>query len=940
MEQHNRTDKFEIWVHNDVYKFLDYRQTFNNNFHRIIDLLKIHGRTYKTKNTKGVNGVWRRDGIGGNRGNQWYLWWTEEGPSIQVPVKDLSPLFIRDIRHHNEHSLLTQDKYIAQYTKVSHDNLLNSDSPPSLYLNQQQKDFIKSSAQIRTLHGNPGSGKTLTLYQSVSRLNKKVLYITWSSSLADAAKEYFRTVLSQDTDVKVLHFRELLEHITPLVKIPSFSLEAAVQYFKKQRREVSLGPWERNIATLLLELRAHKFGLIPNTIDLANNTTEKKSINTFEYNEIERRNFLEEKSIETLTRLLSWKGGLDGESLFPDLQGALNALCSLEMGKFPDTFRDFNAIVVDEIQDLTILEQKVIVQLARCIRDQPSGLQPIVWFAGDEGQTVNGSGFGWGKTNSLLLEFGRVAEFPLDSSPRFPNEIAEVLSKLKHYQSQQLGRSYRPGRQGKITGNSQTKADIMYVRISTHNEGKKLIENIIKLGGSRVAVIIPRERQSEEEDQIGNIQGVQTPVEVKGLEYQISCVVNMGRELHAVRQASERGSNESLGGMFSRYRFDRLRVAISRATNTLIVVDIEATDDEVQESLYLLDNRPESSADDVLRFLEEPDLDPEERLRSTLSGIAQYFGSNELVHQPLAWDGVRRSLNQLSELIRNYDVSDDSLRSLRSLRVETVDTAAKIALWLVTADTLHNDLNIHEIRETIRRELESDDHTVGRELEKDAFLAFCQWVENPAASPFKFLRCVEKFGVIPAWIADGINNKKQILRQSILEGATKKEQCLFYDGNISSWISISELNINTKNTLLKNSLQTLLNNNITDNLRGFLDKILTLDGCEDWILAGRVEYELECYAKAAEWFEKAEDWVRADDARLKANQLHPALLNALRIPGRKDQWLEELHRVREFVERMPVDGSQPTSSDLDDLQRVREFVEKMSFDGSQHTRPR
>ena len=933
MEQQIRTDGFEIWVHKDVYTFLNNHPTLNNKVYLTFDSLKIKAPTPQTKTTQGVNGLWSRDGIGGNGGNQWYLWWTFKGPSIQATGETLRPLFIRAIRDHDNHSKLYKDDDIAQYTKFTHDNLLNSDSPPSLYLHEQQQAFIRSSAQIRTLRGNPGSGKTLTLHQSVSRLNKKVLYITWSQALAEKAQEYFTAFKRQDTKVDVVYFRQFLKVITD-VGIPSFSLEAAVKHFKTQRTEMALGPWKDNDTLLLLELRAHKFARMPR-IDEVLDSTKQCSINNSEYNAIEREQILGQRAV-TIAKRYSQKDRLNGEELFPDLQGALIALRSLEMGNGLDNYRDYNAIVVDEIQDLTILEQKVIVTLARCIGDQPSGLQPTVWFAGDEGQTVNGSEFRWPATNYLLseLKYGSVEEFQLESSPRFPNNIAEVLERLRNEQTEHIDKPLRPRGQKEVIGNTEKKeTDIWHVTIGTPEEGKDLIEQILELGGERVAVIIPRERQSEVKDQIGNVKGVQTPVEVKGLEYQISCVVNMGRELDAVSQAQNSLTNRhELERNFSRYRYDRLRVAISRATETLIVLDIEATDDEVSRSRELL-GVASRSKEDLLSFLKEHNLDPDGRLRSILGGIDQIYGSPEAVHQLSAWDKVRKSLELLSDRDHHYAESDDSLR------IETVDKAGKVALWLIAADTLHNDLKIDEIRETILRELRNDGRTVGRGLEGKVFSAFCEWVADPVASPFEFLRCVENFVDIPKWIESGISNKQLKIRQCIIEGSTNREQCLFYDGNISSWIHISGLNT-TPRELLKNVLKTLLDNNINDKLRGVLDKILPLDGGEEWILAGRVEYELEFYAEAAEWYEKAEEWVCAEDARLKANQWDLALLNALRIPARKDQWLEKLKRVREFVEEMSFDGSQRTSADLDNLQRVREFVEKMSFDGSQHTRPR
>ena len=938
MTQTIRTKGFDIYVHEDVFDWLEEhtnQEQLQPRFDKIMELLRVGGSTQKTKTTKGNNGNWLRDTLGGNGGNQYYVWWTfkgpSEGPSIQATAERPRPIYVRAIREHDNHDPCHPDATDAKYEKITFEDIGKADAPPSSYLNERQKEFITShrmSDWIRVLFGNPGTGKTLTLYRSVSRLQKSVLYVTWSRALAEAARKNFSAFPSKGR-VEVVYFTQFLERILSPERISTFSLETAVRHFEAQRRQ-PLGPWENDVAALLLELRAHKFGRMPSA---RSGNTSRPSINNLEYNRITRQQSLDVRACNIAGDL---SVNLNGEELFPDLQGALTALHRLEITEVQERFSKYDAIVVDEVQDLTILEQGVVVALARVLSEQLSGLMPTIWFAGDEGQTVNGSGFGWPATKKLLSELGfsRVHEFRLEEGCRFPQNIADILEALK--KSMPIPREDRPRNQPRVTGNTEDPADIWHIALGTSEEAEELIAKILEVCGERVAVVIPRDRQDERDDPVGNLSGVQTPVEVKGLEYEISCVVNVGRELCAVRRASSgHGQASPLEESFRRYRLDRLRVALSRATSALIVLDIDATDDELEESRQLL-GVSSRSKEDLLRFLEEPDLEPEERLRRVLGGIAQIYGSTDAVHQVQAWNLVRKSIELLNDRDDDVGEHDDQLGH------DTVDNAAKVALWLVAADTLHKDLNRDEIRETIVSALRRASHTAGRGLDGEAFLAFCQWVAGPEVFPVEFLKCIEKFGDVPAWIMSGIDEKKPQLQERITEGAANKERCLLYDSNIESWIRVSGLDKQNKTTLdlQKTVLETLLENGMKEHLRGFRDRTELRDEHDDWVLAGRVEYALDCFAKAAEYYERAEEWVRAQDARERANQGGLALLNALRIPTRKDEWLTGLQRVLDVVRNTPFDGSERTPDDLEVLLRVYDFLGQMPGGGSQNSRPR
>src|SRR6187401_2234536 len=90
-----------------------------------VDEVRIH---YKA--TRGENQGWRRSRLGGSRGSHFYAWWA---PRIAAPLRkdggfDQSPagsIFLRDIRHHDDHSLANAQAFEVKYMAVTFSELRN-----------------------------------------------------------------------------------------------------------------------------------------------------------------------------------------------------------------------------------------------------------------------------------------------------------------------------------------------------------------------------------------------------------------------------------------------------------------------------------------------------------------------------------------------------------------------------------------------------------------------------------------------------------------------------------------------------------------------------------------------------------------------------------------------------------------------------------------------
>src|SRR5215470_13618535 len=85
-------------------------------------LLVDIGRQYY-KPTAGENRGWRRSPLGGNHGNHFYAWWAPRG---SAPLKgqdgfDGAPegsIFLRDIRHHDDHRPLGPQSLGENYLSI------------------------------------------------------------------------------------------------------------------------------------------------------------------------------------------------------------------------------------------------------------------------------------------------------------------------------------------------------------------------------------------------------------------------------------------------------------------------------------------------------------------------------------------------------------------------------------------------------------------------------------------------------------------------------------------------------------------------------------------------------------------------------------------------------------------------------------------------------
>src|SRR5271157_4826744 len=100
-------------------------------------------------------------------------------------------VFLRDIRHHDDHSPLNPQSLEGDYLPIELPDLRRETLVPAPWT-QPQARFAAGRQRIRIIKGSPGSGKTTALWHAADLAGRNaVLYVTYSNELAALAREHF-----------------------------------------------------------------------------------------------------------------------------------------------------------------------------------------------------------------------------------------------------------------------------------------------------------------------------------------------------------------------------------------------------------------------------------------------------------------------------------------------------------------------------------------------------------------------------------------------------------------------------------------------------------------------------------------------------------------------------------------------------------------------------
>ena len=658
----------------------------------LLERLAVDPRREFYKSTLGVNKGWRRSRLGGHGGSHFYAWWAPKGapPLRELAEFDAVPdgaVFLRDIRHHDDHSELRPQSLTECYLPMGVRDLRGEEYAPSP-LTTTQAQFTYSRQKVRIIKGYPGSGKTTALWHAADlNSHRAALYVTYSKDLAALAHTHFQRFAPAHKQFHVLTFSRLVRELAGVEKPPAPESEARDRFLRElgSLPPRVLGPWVDDRKALYDEIHANLIGAALPVAAGRFELCAKPRVPDRAYRE-QRRKFIGGAAADVVidvVNTISRRQPNFHELFFPELAIAWAAALRLlqpRQGGIPAALLEFDCIAVDEAQDLTPIEALVVAQLAVATRERLRGTLTLL-VAGDEAQTVRPTDFEWGWYHDMLHHLvGSPQEFKLGANLRSPRRIAHLINSVWGLYAS-MAKHDRPSGLREAEIEDEASDQIVYcaaaagaeleqlLRAFSDREGLALISLADQLPG-----YVPSDLKAR----------ILTVSEAKGLDFQAVCILDPAETLRKISSSSERVRREAaVEPLTRRLAIDQLRVAVSRPTERIYFLDVMASDASRVRFMDFLrwaaDDNEVSPAipATLLKTLEEELLDPEERVRLCEIDARQFLD----VKPEIAWARAKQAVSLLGRFGEKQSVSDVTVRRSANL------TLAEVAFTLAMRET-------------------------------------------------------------------------------------------------------------------------------------------------------------------------------------------------------------------------------------------------------------
>ena len=635
----------------------------------LLQRLAVAPRRLYYKATFGENRGWRRSCLGGNQGSHFYAWWA---PKNALPLREATgfgdapegAIFLRDIRHHDDHSRLSPQSFAEHYLPVTVGEMRGEEYGPPPWTAPQSR-FAYARQRVRLLKGHPGSGKTTALWHAADSSGaERVLYVTYSRDLATLACDYFDRYCSAHKHFEVVVFPNLVRQIVGSSEPVLLERDLRQRFYHDLGNYArGLGPWADNPAALYDEFYAHLVGsALPAGVGHFAACKEPR-VPDKAYRE-RRTRFIGVPAVTTVLEVaarLERQPGTLAERYFPELALAWRAVERLtSSAALPDGL-DFHCLAVDEVQDLAPIQALVLVEM--CTRALRLGKSvPSILLAGDEAQTVRPTDFEWAWLSDMLHDrLGFPSEYKLSTNLRSPHRIAELVNRVWDLYSL-IEKQERPRGAGQAEVEDDATDQILYC---TAAPGPELDELLKLLAAREGLAMITLEEALPSFIRESVRRAVLTVPEAKGLDFHTVCMLDPGRHIHRiVQQYWGLRSQSDPVSLQKRLAIDQLRVAISRSAGRLVWIDIDPPEGVVSTSLRFLNGdglEGQISAAvpaAVIRTLEEEELDTEERIQRCQADARQYLE----VRPEMAWSRAQQAVTLLGRPGLPAAVLDQTVR--------------------------------------------------------------------------------------------------------------------------------------------------------------------------------------------------------------------------------------------------------------------------------------
>ena len=608
------------------------------------------GRSNAFKGVQGSAKGWLRAPV---QGYHFYLWWRAGTPKGHHGFSpDPDHIYLRLLRHHDETSDELDFGAPEEYTTLNPLQMRDivCYSGKDLFLespySKEQYAVAHSPARLRLLKGLPGTGKTTSLWLAALAAHENdraqhILYLTLSERLIERARQFFQS-LHHHTP----HFCYPLHHFWAELAREDYAspfpirddeLAGIFETAARQKNNNPLLPWQGAWATLYAELYGQVFGRY--SYPFSGGKREKDGIEEARERDgllgwgFERERYKAEREAElgrSLSKMvrvvdylqegyaeLSHRSPLSARktpqhqlrpifNLFRPLFLALHALQRLRSSQpLPAKFRHVDWIVIDEIQDLTPLECRVLaafVERLRRHRHEEATPQPkemtlhesklTCLLAGDEGQTARPTFFDWGEINPLFYIEGQTENFDLRDNLRSPPLITALIEESRHLYSQ-IPKEMRPKNTHHIPAKEENAPlpSIFLLSVpSTHQDEHffMLLDFFSQLNDAIILSshsVFPTgsiywQAKKRFDQQTGRPDVFLLASDVKGLDFQWVALLDL--YLEPVPE------NNPLALLQRRQAIDLLRIALSRPRERLVIFATEGAQGAIHQLISQL----------------------------------------------------------------------------------------------------------------------------------------------------------------------------------------------------------------------------------------------------------------------------------------------------------------------------------------------------------------
>ena len=648
----------------------------------ILEQLAATGRTSITKHCRAPNEGWYRSPLGSDNDHIFHLWWTRQGTAategMQLPTDAVVVHAVREQGDNHRLEARQPDEYLELATGADIDIDIAGEPWTA-----GQSGTRKSTARVMLISGPPGAGKTTALWHAVDAGNAgKVLYVTWSAALATDAKAHFESFAPAECEVDCTDFASLLGRINGGYIQPQ-ALSKSQELFEEalQRSGYAANDeWHRYPGSLYAEVRGT---IIGGAQPGSPNTLTENGIARLTDEAYQRRRCgnggIGSRAARNALKAVHGIGWEKLSRIFPELAAATAAHQRLKENLTSTTFNDVDEVIVDETQDLTLLETSVIIELCRQI-EHNTKKRPRVLIAGDSGQRVRPTGFEWSRIGSLLTNrLERPTRTRLNEHVRCPVKIADVTDRAGDFYTF-ISKRLRPTRQSSTVEGDHIDGRLLHLVARNTSEAAALVRKLADADG---LAIVTAETKPPDWVPAEARRAVLNAAEIKGLEYQTVCITDAGVSLLKLATGAAGKEGNPLHEEEQRTAIDRLRVCVSRATETLVLMDIAGSEkhdrqgSEGTASLLANEAGPWTPAD-FLEYLAEQKTDPEEQVERLL----QEAESLHATAPERAWERACQALTIAGDRTLPNAVADTRLRrrirrtvlELASIQISNTDT--------------------------------------------------------------------------------------------------------------------------------------------------------------------------------------------------------------------------------------------------------------------------